>query len=57
VETLLFLPAGWCLFFCGGFYALLWTCDHWKAIQKKTLYKTIFGAQIFFLLLLVLALL
>ena len=56
-ETLLFLPAGWGIFFCGSFYTLLWACDHWKAIKKKALFKVIFGAQIFFLLLLVLALL
>ena len=57
LETLLFLPAGWGIFFCGSFYTLLWACDNWKTIKKKALYKTIFGVQIFFLLLLVLALL
>jgi hypothetical protein len=57
LETLLFLPAGWGIFFCGSFYTLLWACDHWKAIKKKTLFKVIFGTQIFILLLLVLALL
>jgi hypothetical protein len=57
LETLLFLPAGWGIFFCGSFYTLLWACDHWKEIKKKAVFKTILGAQIFFLLLLVLALL
>jgi hypothetical protein len=57
LETLMFLPAGWGVFFCGSFYTLLWACDHWKTIKKRTLYKTIFGAQVFFLLLLALALL
>jgi hypothetical protein len=56
LETLLFLPAGWAVFFCGSFYTLLWACDHWKEIKKKSLFKAILGAQIFFLLLLVLTL-
>jgi hypothetical protein len=57
LETLLFLPAGWGVFFCGSFYSTLWACDHWKEIKKKAMFKAIFGAQVFFLLLLVLALL
>jgi hypothetical protein len=57
LETLLFLPAGWGIFFCGSFYTLLWACDHWKEIKRKAVFKTILGAQILFLLLLVLVLL
>jgi hypothetical protein len=57
LESVMFLPAGWAVFFCGSFYTLLWSCDHWKTIRKKTLYKTILGAQVFFLLLLALILL
>jgi hypothetical protein len=57
LETLMFLPAGWGVFFCGSLYTLLWACDHWKEVKKKAVFKTILGAQIFFLLLLVLALL
>jgi hypothetical protein len=57
LETLLLLPAGWGIFFCGSFYTALWACDHWRMVKKKAIFKVIFGAQIFFLLLLVLALL
>jgi hypothetical protein len=57
LETLLFLPAGWGIFFCGSFYSMLWAYDHWKEIKKKAVFRTIFGAQVFFLLLLILALL
>jgi hypothetical protein len=57
LEAFLFLPAGWSVFFCGATYTFLWAGDHWKAIKRKTLYKTLFGTQIFFLTLLGLALL
>jgi hypothetical protein len=57
LEALLFLPGGWSVFFCGATYTFLWAGDHWNTIKKKTLYKTLFGAQIFFLSLLALALL
>jgi hypothetical protein len=57
LETLPFLPAGWGIFFCGSFYTLLWACDHWKEIKQKAVFKTILGARIFFLLLLILVLL
>jgi hypothetical protein len=57
LEAFLFLPAGWCVFFCGAFYALLWACDHWHRIKKTTLYKTLLGLQVFFLSLLALMLL
>jgi hypothetical protein len=57
LEAFLFLPAGWCVFFCGAFYSLLWACDHWHRIKKTTIYKTLMGLQVFFLLLLVLMLL
>jgi hypothetical protein len=57
LEAFLFLPAGWSVFFCGATYTFLWAGDHWKAIKRKTLYKTLFGAQVFFLSLLALALL
>ena len=57
LEAFLFLPAGWSVFFCGAVCSFLWAGDRWKAIKKNTFYKTLFGAQIFFLLLLALALL
>jgi hypothetical protein len=57
LETLLFLPAGWGIFFCGSFYSMLWACDHWKEIKRKTVFKAVLGVQIFFLLLIVLVLL
>jgi hypothetical protein len=57
LEAFLFLPAGWCAFFCGAFYSLLWACDHWHRIKKTTIYKTWMGLQVFFLFLLALMLL
>jgi hypothetical protein len=57
LEALLFLPAGWCVFFCGVAFALLWAGDHWDGIRKTALYKTLLGIQIFLLSLLALALL
>jgi hypothetical protein len=57
LEAFLFLPAGWSVFFCGATCTFLWTGDHWKTIKKRTLYKTLFGVQIFFLSLLALTLL
>jgi hypothetical protein len=57
LEAFMFLPAGWCVFFCGAFHALLWACDHWYRIKKTVLYKTLMGLQVFFLSLLALILL
>jgi hypothetical protein len=57
LEAFLFLPAGWSVVFCAATCTFLWAGDHWNTIKKSTLYKTLFGAQIFFLSLLALALL
>ena len=57
LEALLFLPAGWSVFFCGVTYTFLWAGDHWGRIKKTTLYRTFLGLQIFFLLILALNLL
>jgi hypothetical protein len=57
LEAFLFLPAGWSVFFCGATCTFLWAGDNWKTIKKRTLYKTLFGTQIFFLSLLGLVLL
>jgi hypothetical protein len=57
LETLLFLPAGWSVFFCGAFYSLLWACDHWGRIKETPLYKSLLGIQVFFLSALAVALL
>jgi hypothetical protein len=57
LEAFMFLPAGWCVFFCGAFCSLLWACDHWRRIKKTTLYKTLMGLQVFLLFLLALMLL
>jgi hypothetical protein len=56
-EGLLFLPAGWCVFFCGATSTFLWVGDHWGRIKKTALYKAFLGLQIFFLLILALNLL
>ena len=52
LEALLFLPAGWCVFFCGVTYTFFWVGDHWKRIKRTILYKTFLGLQLFFLVLL-----
>jgi hypothetical protein len=57
LEWLLFLPAGWSIFFCGATYTFLWVGDHWGRIKKTVLYKTFLGLQIFLLTALVIALL
>jgi hypothetical protein len=57
LEAFLLLPAGWCVFFCGAFYTLLWACDHWHRVKKTALYKILMGLQVFFLSLLALMLL
>jgi hypothetical protein len=57
LEAFMLLPAGWCVFFCGTFHALLWACDHWHWIKKTALYKTFLGLQVLFLSLLALMLL
>jgi hypothetical protein len=57
LEAVLFLPAGWSVFFCGATYTFLWAGDHWNRIKKTALYKILMGAQIFSLLMLGLALL
>ena len=49
LETLLFLPAGWCVFLCGVTYTFFWIGDHWKRIKRTMLYKTFLGLQVFFL--------
>ena len=49
LETLLFLPAGWCVFLCGLTYTFFWIGDHWKRIKRTMLYKTFLGLQVFFL--------
>jgi hypothetical protein len=57
IETILFLPAGWSIFFCGATYSFLWAGDYWKQIKKTALFKTLFGLQVFLLLILALSLL
>ena len=57
METLMFLPAGWCVFFCGVLYSLLWSCDHWRTIKRTARYRILLGVQIILLSSLVLALL
>ena len=57
LEALLFLPAGWSVFFCGATYTLLWAGDNWGRIKKTKLYRTFLGLQIFSLLILALNLL
>jgi hypothetical protein len=56
-EAFMFLPAGWCIFFCGAVYTFLWTGDHWKRIKKTVLYKIFLGLQVFVLSVLALILL
>ena len=56
-EALLFLPAGWSVFFCGATYSFFWVGDHWGRIKRTKLYKTLLGLQVFFLLVLALSLL
>jgi hypothetical protein len=50
MEALLFLPAGWCVFFCGAVYAFLWAGDHWGRIKGTKFYKALLGVQILLLL-------
>jgi hypothetical protein len=57
LEAFLFLPAGWCVFFCGAVYSFLWAGDYWNRIKKTSLYKTLLGLQVFSLIWLALALL
>ena len=57
LETILFLPAGWSVFFCGATYTFLWAGDNWNRIKETALYKIFLGGQILFLLILGLALL
>jgi hypothetical protein len=57
LEALLFLPAGWSVFFCGATYVFLWAGDNWDRVKETALYKIFLGLQIFLLCVLVLALL
>jgi hypothetical protein len=57
LEAILFLPAGWCVFFSGATYTFLWVGDHWGRIRKTALFKAFLGAQISCLALLAAALL
>jgi hypothetical protein len=50
LEGLLFLPAGWSIFYCGSLYTILWVGDHWGMIRRTVLYKIFLGVQIFLLL-------
>lgn len=56
LQTLLYLPAGWCFFLCGAAYAFLWIGDNWYEIKKKKWHKAFLGVQIIVLLLLLLSL-
>jgi hypothetical protein len=49
MEALLFLPAGWCVFFSGAAYTFLWAGDHWGRIKGAALYKALLGVQILLL--------
>ncbi|MDR1508100.1 MAG: hypothetical protein LBS53_00500 [Synergistaceae bacterium] len=57
LEALLFLPAGWSVFFCGAVYAFLWAGDNWDRVKETALYKIFLGLQVFLLSALALALL
>lgn len=56
LQTLIFLPAGWCFFLCGMTYTFLWIGDNWVNIRKRKLYKAFLGGQVLALLLLVVGL-
>jgi hypothetical protein len=49
LKGLLFLPAGWCVFFCGAAHTFFWVGDHWGRIKKTVLYKAFLGVQVFLL--------
>jgi hypothetical protein len=49
LRELLFLPAGWCVFFCGAAHTFFWVGDHWGRIKKTVLYKAFLGVQVFLL--------
>jgi hypothetical protein len=57
LRGLLFLPAGWCVFFCGAAHTFFWVGDNWGRIKRTTLYKTFLGVQAFLLLMLAISLL
>jgi hypothetical protein len=57
LEALMFLPAGWTVFFCGAAYAFLWTGDNWDRVKETSLYKIFLGLQVFLLSALALTLL
>jgi hypothetical protein len=57
LSGLLFLPAGWCVFFCGAAHTFFWVGDHWGRIKRTALYKTFLGVKVFLLLALALSLL
>jgi hypothetical protein len=57
LSGLLFLPAGWCVFFCGAAHTFFWVGDHWGKIKRTALYKTFLGVKVFLLLALALSLL
>jgi hypothetical protein len=35
VETVLFLPAGWCLFISCAMYAYCWGFDNWRLVKRS----------------------
>jgi hypothetical protein len=57
LKALLFLPAGWSVFFCGAACAFLWAGDNWDRVKKTALYKIFLGLQVFLLSALALTLL
>jgi hypothetical protein len=57
LEALMFLPAGWTVFFCGATYAFLWAGDNWDRVKETALYKILLGLQVLLLSALALALL
>jgi hypothetical protein len=50
LEAILFLPAGWCVFYSGAVYVFLWVGDHWDWIKGTVLYKIFLGVQLLLLL-------
>jgi hypothetical protein len=57
LRGLLFLPAGWCVLFCGAAHTFFWAGDHWGGIKRTALYKAFLGARVFLLLALAMTLL
>jgi ElaB/YqjD/DUF883 family membrane-anchored ribosome-binding protein len=39
IETILFLPAGWCLFISCATYSYCWGFDNWRAVKESAFYK------------------